>query len=734
MADISQVEAALLKADAAGDAAGARILAGEVRRLRGATSPQPTSIGDDIMQAGRQVGLTARYGLEGVGDALDFAATPIRYGLNTLFNPPKSGQEALYGSENDPIRGRTGKVVADMLGLPSPESRTERIIGSGARTMAGVGAFGGAFNSAAKSVAEPLTKKLFEAMASQPLQQASGAAVGGISGEAAKEGGAGFGGQFLASLLGGFGGAAAGSYAERGLNAASALKDRLMKPSITDTEVKFRLNQILSDKGIDLSQIPTQFRADLIAEAKRSYDTGNDLNPDAVRRFADYSMVGATPLRGNLTLDPVQLTREKNLAKYGANSSSPELQALAQRENKNNATLIEGLNNLGANGQFADDAYAAGKAATGAVTARDARAKAVENYLYGKAKDSSGRAIELDRDGFVLSAYQKLADENKGAFLPEQIQGLLNQIRKGVTSIDGQEYPIPFNVDVIDNLKTTLAAASRSASDGNTKRAISIVRDALENTPVKAQGRAVGGNQIADPAALSVAQNQADMISQAALDAFDRARRFARTRRNWQESAPGIEAALDGATPDQFVKSFIVSNSGRSGAENVAVLLKTINKDPQAKQAVRESVLGHLKSKALNKNEDDVGAFGKAFSDELKNIGDYKLRMLFTKEEVDQLKAMARVSRYEAVQPKGSAVNNSNTTATALGFLDTLANSKAVNALPFGRAAIKEPLEYINAQIQSRQASPLSAIVQDMQRKPERIPLSALLLPAMLNR
>lgn len=48
MADLSQVEAALIKADAAGDAEGARVLAGEVRRLRGA----PVASSDDASANG----------------------------------------------------------------------------------------------------------------------------------------------------------------------------------------------------------------------------------------------------------------------------------------------------------------------------------------------------------------------------------------------------------------------------------------------------------------------------------------------------------------------------------------------------------------------------------------------------------------------------------------------------------------------------------------------------------
>ena len=44
-------------------------------------------------------------------------------------------------------------------------------------------------------------------------------------------------------------------------------------------------------------------------------------------------------------------------------------------------------------------------------------------------------------------------------------------------------------------------------------------------------------------------------------------------------------------------------------------------------------------------------------------IGDRKLNILFSKEEVNKMRAVSRVADYIQVQPSGSAVNNSKTAA-----------------------------------------------------------------------
>lgn len=741
MAELDSLYTALRNADAAGDVEGARKLATYINTL----SASPTKAPEQSI--GRTLGLTARAGIEGVGDTLDTLAYPIRYGINTIFNPPKTGKEALVGSANDPIKGHTGTAIADLIGLPSPVGTAENLGSTGARTMAGVATFGGGAKSisnlidgnlgnAAKSifnfkptaptvsnsVAPELTATL-DSMAAAPAQQLAGGAAGGMAGEYTKEHGGGPVAQFLASLAGGFTGAAGAASVERGANLAKSIFSNATRPATDETALRISLEGILDNQGMKLSDLPHQVRSQLMDEMRQAQKVGGSVDPAVIGRLADYAAVGATPTRGTVTLDPIQITREQNAAKLGANSSNESLHALANIKNTNNSALIEKLNSLGANGAYANDPYAAGTAARGAVEARDARAKAVENLLYGRAKDSSGRSLDLDREAFILDAYKRLAENNKGAFLPSDIQALLEQIRAGQINMGGASHPVPFNVDVIDNLKTVLGAASRGSENGNARAAIGHVRDALENTPLKAVGRTVGGDQAVDPAMMAGAQAKANTISQEAMDAFDRARRFARSRRQWQESAPGIEGALDGYTPENFVKDFVLSKSNRAGFDDAATLLKTVGKDPGAKEAVRQAVLGHLKQKAI-KGEDDVGIFGKGFADELRNIGDRKLGMLFSPEELAQLKAIARVSRYDVVQPRGSAVNNSNTAGAVGGLLEMVGNNALVQMIP----KVNKVAPYLNARIQSKRAlSPLGAALVEQAKTPvESLPPSAL--------
>jgi hypothetical protein len=708
-------------------------------------------VGAPEQSIGRTLGLTARAGIEGVGDTLDTLAYPIRYGINTIFNPPKTWKEALVGSANDPIKGHTGTAIADLIGLPSPVGTAENLGSTGARTMAGVATFGGGAKSisnlidgnlanAAKSifnfkptaptvsnsVAPELTATL-DSMAAAPAQQLAGGAAGGMAGEYTKEHGGGPVAQFLASLAGGFTGAAGAASVERGANLAKSIFSNATRPATDETALRISLEGILGKQGMSLSDLPHQVRSQLMDEMRQAQKVGGSVDPAVIGRLADYAAVGATPTRGTVTLDPVQITREQNTAKLGANSGDNNLGELARLKNKNNDILIEGLNKMGANGAYANDPYAAGTVARSAIEARDAQAKAVERFLYGKAKDSSGRALDLDRESFVLDAYKNLAESNKGAFLPSEIGSLIEQIRAGSINLGGTKTPTPFNVDVIDNLKTVLGAASRKASaagDGNAVAAIKNVRDALENTPIKAVGRSVGGDQAIDPTLLAGAQNRANTISQEAMDAFDRARSFARSRRQWQESAPGIEAGLNDYTAENFVKDFILSRSNRAGFDDAATLLKTVGKNPAAKEAVRQAVLGHLKEKALSKAADDVGIFGKGFSDELVNIGDRKLGMLFSPQELAQLKAIARVSRYDVVQPRGSAPNNSNTVGAIGGLLEKIGNNPVVSHIPY----VKGVAPYINARIQSTRAlSPLGAALVEQAKTPvESLPPSAL--------
>lgn len=666
--------------------------------------PAAVSVGDTLQEIPRQVGLAARYGMEGLGDVAGIVTEPIRAVTNPILTAvglPRAGSARDAASS-----------VADFVGLPKPQGANERVVGDITRMMAGAGGMAGAAQKAAQVVSNPIAQRVASSLGDNVGQQVISAAGAAGAGGSVREAGGGPLAQFGASLAGGLTAAGLSSLAVKAYESINGAIKSFLTPKSSGPEVTIVLNQILKENGIDVSQIPGAVRTQLASEVRNALDTGKPVNPDVVRRIADYGVVGATPTRGTVTLDPVQITQEKNLAKLGANSTDPKLKQLAQLQNANNQKFIEFLNQRGANTANADPVVAGGKV-TESILGRDAAAKVVEKSLYDKAKDSTGRALDLDREGFISEAYNRLGESNKGAFLPEGIKSILEQIRVGKAKLlDGTEIDTPFNVDVIDNLKTMLSKASRSTQDGNAKAAIAEVRNALENAQPRAMGRPVGGNQVVDPALLSQAQGAADNSATAAMKAFDEARAFARNRRNWQESAPAIQAALDDIPPDRFIKDYIIGGSNKASVRDVKALIDDMHGDPAATQAIKENVAAYLKKKALSGAKDEVGNFSQSgYNSALDAIGDLKLRLLFSAEELSALKALGRVASYEMVQPKGSAVNNSNTASAFAGLLDRIASSPIVSRIPFGKQIAIEPAQAWSAQIGSKNAlAPYAAV------------------------
>lgn len=665
----------------------------------------------------RQLGLTGRAALTGMGDAVGVLSNPIASAINLGFIG--AGKEAPMPNASQTMAG-----VADWLGLPKPETPTERVAQEGARLMAGTGTFGGLGNTAAKYGTEG-AQRVGEFLTRALESQVSAAAGGGLLGGSAKEAGAGPGTQFAASLLG----SVAGGMVPGAARSTVDWVTRLASPKLTPQQIDVRIERLLSDQGVDWKALPAGAKSSLRAELAKSLQAGDELDPAAVRRLADFRTVGATPTRGTVTLDPVQITREKNLSKLAANSGAEELHGLPRIENANNRALISGVNDVAGRPV---DAFTAGERASGAIAARDARASALENRLYAEARDAAGRQIPLDREAFVRLANDNLAKSNKGAFLPENVEKLIDQIRTGKFRYGGQELDAPFNVDVIDNLKTTLAAEMRKAErsgDGNAKAAVRAVYQALDAVPIAPVKRDFGGAAVVTQAQ-GEAMRAADDLPASAMNAFDAARRVARARRAWQESAPSIEAVLDGAAPDTFMKRFVLSES--ASVDDVSRLARELNRNPQAKEAVKSAIVGHLKDKALSGASDEVGKFSQSAYNRALSAIERKLPLFFDAEEITRLKALGRVASYTQVQPAGSAVNNSNTAGMLAGRgLDAVTG--IANKIPFGRAVITDPLQSILLSIGERRAqNTLPGLLVPQQTTPmaQRLAVPGLLLTA----
>lgn len=145
--------------------------------LEGQHADQPAESPGMLSQLGRQMGLAGRYAMEGAGQIAGLVSDPIGQFL--------------------PGYQRTGALasgLADKLGLPQPQGGLEEGVGAASRALVGSGLTMGAGTLAGAP-----------ALAAQPGLQLISAATGGAASDAARQGGAGEGGQMLAGLAAGLG-------------------------------------------------------------------------------------------------------------------------------------------------------------------------------------------------------------------------------------------------------------------------------------------------------------------------------------------------------------------------------------------------------------------------------------------------------------------------------------------------------------------------------------------------
>lgn len=628
----------------------------------------------------RQLGLTARYALEGPAQAAQ------------VFTEPVAGLMRWAGIPTRPL-GEIASGAADAIGLPKPETSQERVVGDATRLLAGTGGVLSASRAAARLPG--MMGTVGAGMAANPTAQLTSATGAGVMGGLSREGGGSELQQAGAALIGGVAGGMVPGAANAAVNAGKRLFNRL-----TPQQMDVQISQVLQRAGMDYSQVPERARQSLRTQMQDALRAGQELDPAAVRRLAEFQTIGATPTRGMVTQDPVRITQEMNLAKMGANAGDDGLQGLARVQNQNNTRLINVMNEAGAN---RGDAFAAGQGAIGAIQAQDEALAGRVSNLYQQARDTSGRSAQLDGAAFTRAANQMLDEGLLGGALPPDVANHMNRIARG---------EVPFDVNYAEQLKTRIAALQRATNDGSARMALGMVRRALDETPLMSAPQVNPGNL---PAVPGTVPPSPVALGQESINAFNEARNAARQRFGWQESARPIEAALNGAQPDKFVENFVIRGSV-ADASAVARNAPT--------EEVKNAILAHLKEKALGGAADEVGKFSQsAYNKALNQIGDRKLSLFFSPEELNQLRTVGRVASYMQNQPVGSAVNNSNSGALLLGKgIDLL------NKLPGGQTFLGQPLQNINVSIQQRAAqNVLPGLLATQPRQPMA---SGLLAPA----
>lgn len=617
-----------------------------------ATASATFSAGRALNDIPRQLGLTARYALEGPAQAAQIVTEPVRYLTDKLLPDRADGMP-----KSTPLAVQASKL-ADTIGLPKPENANERVIGDAARLVAGAGGMAGAAQSGVRAGSEFAAREapallsggqnLLRGLSSSIPAQLTSAAGAGLAGGASREAGGGPWQQAGAALIGGVSGGMVPGAAQPLIGLARRATNRM-----TPEQLDVRLSSVLQQGGTDYNQLPAAVRRSLRAELSDALRTGRELDPAAVSRLADFRAVGAQPTRGMLSQNPVQITREQNLAKMAANSADGELQGLPLMQNRNNQTLIGRLNELG--GRTETDPLTAGRMVAGSVQGTQAQLRGAERAAWDQARAAPGYTQPIYPD--ALNAINRsLGEEGMTGFLSPEISRYMAAFQTGQQ---------PFTPQAYRNLQSMLSR--EMAAGGNSAGAAGIARRALEASQMRPITNPGGIDFGAAPVTSQMAAALRGRDAQAgdAIQAVDRARAATRAAYQYEDSSPLVRSVLsDGATadPTRIAQRFVIGGT----PDEAATVARQVGDAGRA--TIRDALATYIKREAMSGASDEVGKISQSrLNATLRKIGDEKLRLFFSPEEVTQLRSVGRVASLMQTQPIGSAVNNSNSGALLLG-------------------------------------------------------------------
>ena len=590
----------------------------------------------DPVDAGAQ--LLRRMVPEGVGRAVDeFGNKMADLGLPVARSDGVQGVDNIVSNANQEydqsrkMAGRDGIDLARIVGnIANPVNRIVPM--GGATSTAGVAARAGA-QGAVSGLFQPVVdaKNFVEDKLTQ-------VGVGGLAGAA--------GGALADKLAQGIGNVWAQFRKSPVFNQ--------MAGSVPTQNPQMLIDEAARQSGVDLAQIPQSMRSRIYAEADKALKTGKMPDMAAVLRQAEGKAVlgdDAGLMLGQSTRDPQQFATEMDLR--GVQEAGKKI---ADRLNLQNQRFIEKVGSIGA--KNAPDAYDAGSAGLKSLQAHDEKLSSGVREAYTKFRSATGATVDVPMEPLA----QKLGEviEKYGeANLPSAVRTQLN-----VYGLGGMKQTKVFDLLEADKLIKTINA-NMDPMRGPEMAALKELRSGLND-------------------AIKLATEKGDQAAGPAAELLKTALKTASERFTLHEKLPALaDAVKNPKAQERFVRDYVTSKS--ASIDTVNMLAKTL--DPQAMEAVRRNVLADILERAAPgaSRGSDAANFSQAgFNNALESIGERKLATIFGKDAAAQLRQIGRVAEWAQKQPKGSAVNNSNSGAAVMNLLQGLAgksDSAALNRL-----------------------------------------------------
>lgn len=411
-------------------------------------------------------------------------------------------------------------------------------------------------------------------------------------------------------------------------------------------EASDAVDSVVKQLGVDRASIPQQVYQEIRQQVADSFKKGEKIDASALLRKKDFDALGVPALRGQITRDPAQYSRDMNVR--GIEGAGEPVANLLSAQNQKITSKLGGFG-----GTKAREAVPAGDMFTGALKALDDKLSESVRRAYQNARASSGKDWDVPLGGLandvanVVDTFGIGAEKNA---VPSAIASKLKSF--GIINDPGMTQRKVFNYEEADKLLKQI-----NAHDDGGNASIGALRSAVKTALSEAGGEG---------------------------DPFAVARKMAGERFKLLDAIPALEAVSKARNPqevsrlaDDFVQKYIIG-SKVADLKKLAEVLPPEVMDEAKKQIARVIYEGAFKSNATG----DKMASPAGLNAAMKSLGTERLKVFFSQQEIDDLNRLARVTSYANTEPAwGTVARGGNPGGVLFGGMARLAGAGG-KALP----------------------------------------------------
>lgn len=413
----------------------------------------------------------------------------------------------------------------------------------------------------------------------------------------------------------------------------------IKKPS--DVVMQKTAQDFAAEAKLDWANMSQRERSELVNEVRKAAAANAGKDPAAALRAQDFKQEGMPYLLGQVTRDPTQFAREKNLSQIPGTGDP-----LTERLMQQGAMLREKVGRFGAG---ADTEQDAGAALAKALRSYDENLSKDVRGAYQAARQSAGKDAEIPMQGLAQDFAEVM--DSFGDKIPS---GVRNQfVKYGIAPGGDMTQRKLFTVEEADKLLKVINA--NQSNDPATNAALGALRASVKKSVTADAG---------------------------ADDVFAPARKAAAARFSLQDAVPALEASASGrVNPDTFVQQYVVSKTAQTQqVEEMARLLR--EGSPEAFDQAKSQVGAYLQRKAFGENQAGDKVFSpERFATALRELGPKKLEAFFSPDEVQQMQRLSRIGAYMESVPNASRPNSSGNWGAITGLAQRIPGAPTSLAL-----------------------------------------------------